>query len=561
MRTNKLSAKLLFIKRTVLVLAMAVLMISATVLADQSPVGIKFAYSYNGKPVIAQTDVSIPWFDLGSYDLEEFNRYDADPFEMGGGYNSNRVVQTPTVLHSLIRMHEWAADNGINDLTCEGSATSMFITQLFGNNTYNLMYYVNHQYPLMAPGWGSTADYILLEDNMTVDFAIFDNWDFWYDGAFMYFDQDDYYLSPNTTETFTVYGTPTYAVMDGSTAPAVVESGVKVALYDVSGNSYDNFEPIWEANNTTAVDGTITLNFANMGINFQSGDEYVLVALDEEAGTEDANKAPGFAKIHFVANQATLTDVALNVPANQTLHAQETYQLNPVITESTANVDITYTSSNPAVASVGPSGLVTAQTVTAPSDVTITCTATQGSVTKTATATFRVLVGTPASNVTLDHHYMEIPYPALNASGNQITGTLTATVAPENASYTVINWTPWSAGSSNVALVGTSSQSNVGIVHPQGVGVQVVRATSQSNPQAYDECRVAVGGKFGDVDGNGIVDYRDVRMASSMMAEGTTDSDTFAFIDFDDDNRITRNDVAIITAIFNQSIIPYVAAD
>ena len=54
------------------------------------------------------------------------------------------------------------------------------------------MYYRNHVYPLMSAGWGSTADYILLSDNDTIDLAMFSNWSFWTYGAFARFDKDDY---------------------------------------------------------------------------------------------------------------------------------------------------------------------------------------------------------------------------------------------------------------------------------------------------------------------------------------------------------------------------------
>ena len=513
------------------------------VLADTetSPVtkNIKFSYSYNGVPVIAQTDVNIDWFDLAPYNLDQFNRCEAAPFEEGGAYINDTVIEEPTVLHSLIRMHEAAADDGLNDFECSGSATSMFITKLFGHSTYNLMYYVDHSYPLMGPGWGATADYILLEDGMNVDFAIFDNMDFWTSGAFMYFDQDDYYVTPNDTCTFTVYGAPTYTVEDGNTAPTVTEGGVKVSLLEVSGEQYNNFVTVWNDNMTTEDDGTVTIDFSKIELN--TNKEYVLMATDPEAGTDAANRAPAFATINFEGDTIDLTGVSLDVPANTTLHAQETYQLEPIITDTNAtNVSITYTSSNEDVATVSPSGLVTAKTVSSPSDVTITCTATQGSITKTATATFRVLVGTSVSNVTLDHHYMEIP-------NTQLTGTLTATSTPAD-SFTVINWTPWQSGTSNVALVGyASGQSNVGIVHPIGVGVETVRATAQADSSVFDECRVAVGGKFGDADGDNDVNMNDVNLALNMV--GSTSGDRFAFIDIDGDGTITDKDSDIILSI------------
>lgn len=71
----------------------------------------------------------------------------------------------------------------LNALLISGSATSMYMQNFWGHDE-NLMYYRNHVYPLMSAGWGSTADYILLSDNDTIDLAMFSNWSFWTYGAF-----------------------------------------------------------------------------------------------------------------------------------------------------------------------------------------------------------------------------------------------------------------------------------------------------------------------------------------------------------------------------------------
>lgn len=573
-KKNKLQKLLHVLIFTVVAVLISVCSVLAS--SDDGPVTktIRFSYSLNGNPVIAQTEVEVPWFSLEPYGLEQFNRYQSASFEEGGGYINDTLVEEPTVLHSLIRMHEYAFNGGdpmpedeeqeqeeklSTYLQCQGSPTSLFITKIFGEDTYNLMYYVNHSYPLMAAGWGSTADYILLNDGDTVDFAVFDNWNFWTDGAFMYFDSEDYYLTADAAQTVTVYGTPTYAVSDGSTAPAVTESGVHVALLEVDGNGESNYQILWTSTAVTDSNGSFSLDLSTVGINFQEGDEYVLAAFDPEAGTDSANRAPAFAKLHITAAQAELADVSLNVPANTTLHAQQNYQLNPVIFPSNANATITYASSDENVATVSPSGLVTAKTLNTPANVTITCTATQGNTIKTSTATFQVLVGTMAQNVTLDHHYMEIPYDTTKPADQQLTGTLTATLTPSDASNTTINWTPYLQGSSSVALVGyATGQNQVGVVHPIGIGVEKVIGASQMNANLYDTCLVAVGGKFGDANGDGVVDEEDLFIVSSMVAAGATSGSNFAFLDFDMDGTITDYDYVMTDAVANGGIVPYV---
>lgn len=70
-------------------------------------------------------------------------------------------------------------------MSISGSATSLYMTRFWGHDE-NLMYYVNHEYPLQAAGWGSTSDYILLEDGMEIDVAMFSDWDFYHTGAFSF---------------------------------------------------------------------------------------------------------------------------------------------------------------------------------------------------------------------------------------------------------------------------------------------------------------------------------------------------------------------------------------
>ena len=85
----------------------------------------------------------------------------------------------------------YTAKDGALVLNATGNSTSMYMTSFWGHDE-NLMYYRNHVFPLMSGGWGSTADYVLLSDNDTIDLAMFSNWDFWTYGAFAAFDKDEY---------------------------------------------------------------------------------------------------------------------------------------------------------------------------------------------------------------------------------------------------------------------------------------------------------------------------------------------------------------------------------
>jgi|GEM_PF-1856984 len=136
------------------------------------------------KTVLARVPVKISYDDLAQYGLERFNRYEADNFDKGGKYKNKVIVKQPTLLMLYMKVlgtyylgREFRqSDVGTKALNPSGSATSMFMNEFWGHD-YNLNYYVNHAYPLMAKGWGSTADYILLGDGDEVDVNMFSSWD------------------------------------------------------------------------------------------------------------------------------------------------------------------------------------------------------------------------------------------------------------------------------------------------------------------------------------------------------------------------------------------------
>ncbi len=111
--------------------------------------------------VLCHVPVEISYYDLAQYGLEEYYRYEADSFEEGGGYNGSTVVEKPTVLHLIIKMIEKyylggaKLENGTEALTLTGSATHLYMQNFWGHDE-NLMYFVNHRYPLQAEGCGST---------------------------------------------------------------------------------------------------------------------------------------------------------------------------------------------------------------------------------------------------------------------------------------------------------------------------------------------------------------------------------------------------------------------
>ena len=296
---------------------------------DQGSVTVYVTISSDGAPIIGKDDggtilshleVKVPYFPLSLYGLDDFNRYHTE--NGSGSYTDNEIVQRPTLLHLYIYMLEryylgvaekdcgkgtsgllefTGSGEGVNDmlggsyedtrnaLLISGSATSMYMQNFWGHDE-NLMYYRNHVYPLMSAGWGSTADYILLSDNDTIDLAMFSNWSFWTYGAFARFDKDDYTAKVGEKITFETQKYDTKSVSDGGTESFEPITGLNVKLYN------ENWEQQQEL---TSEGSSYTLDTASL-----KAGTYYLLGYDPNYGTEDAYYAPATAKIVLSSGDA-----------------------------------------------------------------------------------------------------------------------------------------------------------------------------------------------------------------------------------------------------------------
>ena len=123
-------------------------------------------------------------------------------------------------------------------LKVRGSATSLYMVNFWGHDE-NLMYYRNHVYPLMSPGWGSTCDYMLLSDNDTIDVAMFSNWNFYQYGAFTNFDKDSYQVAAESPLEFQTLKYENKSVSQGGSESFVPITGLNVEVYDDSWQQVD----------------------------------------------------------------------------------------------------------------------------------------------------------------------------------------------------------------------------------------------------------------------------------------------------------------------------------
>ena len=293
---------------------------------NQESVRVYVTISNNGVPILskdgatplAHLEVNIPYFSLERYGMSELNRYHTE--NGSGSYTDNVLVERPTLLHLYIYMLEryylgcaeeecgkgtsdllsYTGDGSgvydlfgnsyedtLNALYITGSSTSMYMSNFWGHDE-NLMYYRNHVYPLMGPGWGATADYILLSDGDTIDLAMFSNWSFWNTGAFACFDKDEYAAAQGATIAFKTQKYDTKAVSDGGSEKFEPITDLAVTLYTPDWSSVSGYENLVSENN----DGSYTLNTSALepGV-------YYLMGLDPNMATDDACYAPATAKV------------------------------------------------------------------------------------------------------------------------------------------------------------------------------------------------------------------------------------------------------------------------
>ena len=336
-----------------------------TITVTEAPHGLDAQYNYDETPakevtvyvtisndgvpirgrdgtVLCHKAITVPYFDLGRYNLSDYYRYHTENGE--GKYIDENIVERPTGLHLYLYLLEryfiglpeeqcckgayprdalasfklgedvcymdetpaYTADS-FAALTITGSPTSLYMANFWGHDE-NLMYYRNHCYPYMSPGWGSTSDYIVLSDGDTWDVAMFTNWSFWSSGgAFTCFDKDAYNARPGMEMTISsqAYGT----TFEGSDFYPF--SNLDVFLYN---DKWEQIEQYKEA-----ADGKSTFSFTaptEEGTYYLVGmDPNRTIPKDDSGGTNYAKIAPATAILNVAADaelERPFQDAAVN---------------------------------------------------------------------------------------------------------------------------------------------------------------------------------------------------------------------------------------------------------
>lgn len=142
--------------------------------------GIDNFYTTKEGYQLVKESLSVPYFDLALYGLDQYY-YNPDCYASGYQTAGTKDVANGvvTVMHVFIYATERfmmgydpnECGKGDCDISPYISWTqgvgSTFMK--FWNGSTNLNYYVNYQYPLGRPGWGSTSDQIALTDGDAID--------------------------------------------------------------------------------------------------------------------------------------------------------------------------------------------------------------------------------------------------------------------------------------------------------------------------------------------------------------------------------------------------------
>lgn len=252
---------------------------------------------------MARVPITLSYFDLADYGLEKYYRYETEG--EGGEYINTTIVEKPTVLHLYIRALEeyylgkkYTLDD-TKALEPSGDPTSFYMLNFWGHDE-NLMYFVDHEYPLMSSGWGATADYVVIEDGMEIDVAMFTSWEFYNSGYFSYFQNgDELTVNEGDTVDFTVMGASTNA-WGASEGPIQLGNDL---ISVCCGDSLDTLEEKQLDDNNVC------------SITFDKAGTYYVVARDVNYNdTELACIAPAITKVNVEESvQEGEYEVAVNV--------------------------------------------------------------------------------------------------------------------------------------------------------------------------------------------------------------------------------------------------------
>ncbi len=553
--------------------------VTFTITVKEAPHGLDAQYNYDETPakevtvyvtisndgvplkgrdgtVLCHKAITVPYFDLANYGLEEFYRYHTENGE--GKYIDENIVQRPTGLHLYLYLLEryfiglpdeecckgkydrdklasfkleddvlymddepaYTADS-FAALTITGSPTSLYMANFWGHDE-NLMYYRNHCYPYMSPGWGSTSDYIVLSDGDTWDVAMFTNWSFWSSGgAFTCFDKDAYNARPGMELTVNTqaYGT----TFEGSDFYPF--SNLDVFLYN---DKWEQIEQYKEA-----ADGKSTFSFTaptEEGTYYLVGmDPNRTIPKDDSGGTNYAKIAPATAILNVAADaelERPFQDAAVN---DEKLAAKNT-SYEGITTLTSADGQTTYTE-------------VPKYHVTVPAGA------------GTVAVTYNKDVDILHDGATVYAYEMEFAATAVNRAAAQASGYTLKPITLENS------YTRNTDGTQTVLMPVTGYVRNA-----DGSGKAItLQATSDKNSApialfTFEYAKTEPDVKYGDMNNDGTVDVSDAMLVCQIYLGNATPTDAQKLAaDVSGDGKVDVSDAMMICQFYLGNITEFPA--
>ena len=263
------------------------------------PVTVYFSFSHDDKfefcdqsgQTMALKEVTVPYFDLELYGLEDFyfsseDYGAADPDNPMGGSalqpgTKEFAYGKITMLHLIIYCTEvyyqgidpadagkgYLKDNGMGTTDLfrySGSTGSIFLQNLW-NYDLNLNYYLNYEYPLASKGWGSTCDQILIHDGDIVTIGHFTDWSFYNDSAsiFNYITADKTDAAQGDKVTLKLYHAGNSMGGDYSTAHTLIDYCPDVYCAPVNGLTTGDVTE-WTRVGTAESDGSLVVDTSTL---------------------------------------------------------------------------------------------------------------------------------------------------------------------------------------------------------------------------------------------------------------------------------------------------------
>ena len=165
----------------------------------------RFMVGPGSDAIMALKEITVPYFDLALYGLEEYY-FVSESYSDDGDGKPGSDLQPGTAEYAegkvtLLHLYIYALEVfycgidpdeagqgylyeegliGTEVFSISGGVGSSFMNQFWGGDC-NLNYYVNYEYPLASDGWGATSDQILLRDGDIITLGHFTGWSFYAD--------------------------------------------------------------------------------------------------------------------------------------------------------------------------------------------------------------------------------------------------------------------------------------------------------------------------------------------------------------------------------------------